>query len=178
MASDKSQGTELLCVGHCCFLVLPEGSLWCWPQVSRCHLPLRAQSSASSHQPLPRFSEDGFSGESRARGRARPSARSSRSLQQQPQRCQLESQRCSQDVFLILFLVTSAFTLHIPPGCPSSVGLSRVREAQGWPRPELSLSPTLWGTEGHPSAPSSQHLTVCCGRNQPPPGLSQGRDRG
>lgn len=138
--------------------------------------PLRAQSSASSHQPLPRFSEDGLSGESRARGRALPSARSSRSLQQQPQRCQLESQRCSQDVFLILFLVTSAFTLHVPPGCPSSVGLSRAREAQGWPRPELSLSPTLWGTEGHPSAPSSQHLTVCCGRNQPPPGLSQGRD--
>lgn len=140
--------------------------------------PLRAQSSPSSHQPLPRFSEDGLSGESRAQGCALPSAQSSRSLQEQPQRCQLESQRCSQDTFPILFLVTSASTLHVPPGCPSSMGLSRVREAQGWPRPELSLSPTLWGSEGHPSAPSSQHLTMCCVRNQHPPGLSQGRDRG
>lgn len=138
--------------------------------------PLRAQSSPSSHQPLPRCSEDGLSGESRALGCALPLAQSSRSLQQQPQRRQLESKRLSQDVFSILFLVTSAFTLHVSPGCPSSVGLGRVREAQGWPRPELSLSPTFWGSEGHPTTPSSQHLTVCSVRNQPPPGLSQGRD--
>lgn len=109
--------------------------------------PLRAQSSPSSHQPLPRSSEDRLSGESRAPGCALPPAQSSRSLQQQPQRCQLESKRLSQDVFPILFLVTSAFTLHVPPGCPSSTGLSRAREAQGWPRPELSLSPTFWGTQ-------------------------------
>lgn len=31
---------------------------------------------------------------------------------------------------------------------------------------------------GHPTAPSSQHLTMCSVRTQSPPGLSQGRDTG
>lgn len=86
-------------MGHCCFLVLPKGSLWCWPQAdATSQRPLRAQGSPSSHQSLPRSSEDRLSGESRVLGCALPSAQTSRSLQQQPQRCQLESKRLSQDV--------------------------------------------------------------------------------
>lgn len=59
--------------------------------------PLRAQGSPSSHQPHARFSEDRLSEESRAPGRALPSAQSSRSLQQQPQRCQLQSKSLFPD---------------------------------------------------------------------------------
>lgn len=66
------------------------------------------------------------------------------------------------------------FYLACSSWCSSSAGLSRVREAQGWPGPELSLSPTFWGSEEHPVAPSSQNLI----RNQPPLGLSQGRGTG
>lgn len=118
---------------------------------------LRAQSSPSSHQPLPRSSEDGLSGESRAPGCALPSAQSFRGLQQQPQRCQLESKRLSQDAFPILFLVTSAFTLHVPPGCHSSTGLSRAREAQGWPGPESHCHPHF-GAPNSSFIPTSHHV--------------------
>lgn len=109
-------------------------------------VPLRAPSSPSSQQLLPRSSEDRLSEESRALGCALPSAQSSRSLQKQPQRCQLESKRLSQDVFPILFLVTNAFTLHVPPGAPA---------LQGWPGPELSLSPTIWGRSSSSFIPKS-----------------------
>lgn len=80
-------------------------------------------------------------GQERSPGLALPLARSSMILQQQPQKCQLESKRFSEDAFQTLFIVTTAFYL---------AHFSRLREqAQlgAAPGPELSSS-SMPGEQG------------------------------
>ena len=94
-------------------------------QVKRCHLASASLKAAEqSRQPDPRLAVSRSpgplrtdsanargGGEESSQGLALLSAQSSMILQQQPQKCQLESKRLSKDVFQTLFVVTSAFYL-------------------------------------------------------------------